>query len=127
MPAEKRERPVNPDKQNSRDFALWKRKDEDGHTWESQYGIGRPGWDVECAAIINKTIGREVDLHIGGIDLKNRHHENELALMQAHSDGGVRMFLHIGHLQVSLSSTSSRPITATRFGLCVLYTIGDCR
>lgn len=66
---------VNPNKKNVLDFALWKFDKNVG--WEAPFGFGRPGWHTECVAIINKVIGKQVDIHGGGSDLRFPHHENE--------------------------------------------------
>ena len=89
----------NTDKRNKNDFALWKKRED--IFWESEYGKGIPGWHVECSAIILKTIGKNLDIHVGGQDLKYPHHENELAQIRAHSDGEIDFFLHIGHININ--------------------------
>jgi len=70
----------DPRKKNPLDFALWK-KTKKGETWsfESPWGQGRPGWHIECTAMIHKFLGEEIDIHAGGSDLIFPHHENELA------------------------------------------------
>ncbi len=72
----------NPEKKNPRDFALWKFSPV-GETrdmeWESQWGIGFPGWHIECSAMSMKYLGESFDLHIGGEDLRSTHHPNEIA------------------------------------------------
>ncbi len=65
-------------KENQDDFLLWK-KTEEGISWNSPWGKGRPGWHIECSAIINKYLGKAFDIHGGGVDLKFPHHENEIA------------------------------------------------
>jgi len=69
------------DKENVRDFALWKFYDnEDGDVfWETKLGKGRPGWHIECSAMSSKYLGQPFDIHAGGIDLVFPHHENEIA------------------------------------------------
>ena len=72
MPGEVKEDPL--------DFALWKaRKSEDEIAWESPWGMGRPGWHIECSAMSRKYLGETIDLHAGGEDLQFPHHENEIA------------------------------------------------
>ena len=88
----------NTEKRNKNDFALWKKKED--IFFKSEFGNGIPGWHVECSTIIFKTIGKNLDLHVGGNDLKHPHHENELAQIRAHSDGEVDFFLHIGHITI---------------------------
>ncbi len=67
-------------KEDPLDFALWKaRKDPDEIAWESPWGMGRPGWHIECSAMNLKYLGETIDLHCGGEDLQFPHHENEIA------------------------------------------------
>jgi cysteinyl-tRNA synthetase len=66
-------------KENPADFVLWKSSSEEGCTWDSQFGKGRPGWHIECSAMALKYLGRQFDIHGGGADLKFPHHENEIA------------------------------------------------
>ena len=61
------------------DFVLWKPSAEDEPGWDSPWGRGRPGWHLECSAMIEKHLGNTIDIHGGGIDLQFPHHENELA------------------------------------------------
>lgn len=68
------------DKEDARDFALWKLVGDDEPTgWEAPFGRGRPGWHIECSAMAMKYLGETFDLHAGGIDLQFPHHENEIA------------------------------------------------
>jgi cysteinyl-tRNA synthetase len=73
------------DKENAKDFALWKFYDnEDGDVfWETKIGKGRPGWHIECSAMSSKYLGQPFDIHTGGIDLVFPHHENEIAQSEA--------------------------------------------
>jgi cysteinyl-tRNA synthetase len=86
------------EKQNKTDFALWKFSGEPGKRqmeWESPWGLGFPGWHIECSAIIRKTLGDEIDIHCGGADHIMVHHPNEMA--QSESLTGkplARMWLH---------------------------------
>ena len=67
-------------KQDPLDFAVWKaRKTEDEIAWESPWGMGRPGWHIECSAMSKKHLGNTIDIHAGGQDLQFPHHENEIA------------------------------------------------
>ena len=67
-------------KEDPIDFALWKaRKTEDEIAWESPWGMGRPGWHIECSAMARKHLGTTIDIHGGGEDLQFPHHENEIA------------------------------------------------
>ncbi len=71
-------------KQDPLDFALWKaRKSEDEIAWESPWGMGRPGWHIECSAMSKKHLGDTIDIHAGGEDLQFPHHENEIAQSEA--------------------------------------------
>jgi len=81
---------VNPEKKNPRDFALWKFSPSTGSgqaqrqmEWESPWGKGFPGWHIECSAMSMKYLGESFDIHVGGIDLKETHHPNEIAQSQA--------------------------------------------
>jgi len=72
--------PEGEKKKDPLDFALWKaRKTEDEIAWESPWGLGRPGWHIECSAMSKKFLGETIDLHCGGQDLQFPHHENEIA------------------------------------------------
>tara|TARA_B110000305_G_scaffold136691_1_gene152551 strand:+ start:3619 stop:5028 length:1410 start_codon:yes stop_codon:yes gene_type:complete len=91
------------DKDNAADFVLWKvRRDEDGENyWESPWGQGRPGWHLECSAMIRKYLGATFDLHSGGVDLIFPHHDNEIAQSQCSCGGEfARHWFHITHLRV---------------------------
>ncbi|PKQ09253.1 MAG: cysteine--tRNA ligase, partial [Alphaproteobacteria bacterium HGW-Alphaproteobacteria-12] len=70
---------VAPYKKDPADFVLWKPSAPDQPGWESPWGRGRPGWHIECSAMIEKHLGETIDIHGGGIDLQFPHHENELA------------------------------------------------
>ena len=71
-------------KKDPLDFALWKaRKTEDEIAWESPWGMGRPGWHIECSAMSKKHLGNTLDIHAGGEDLQFPHHENEIAQSEA--------------------------------------------
>ena len=68
------------EKEDARDFALWKLVDEnDAASWDAPFGRGRPGWHIECSAMAMKYLGETFDIHAGGIDLQFPHHENEIA------------------------------------------------
>lgn len=73
---------ANPEKRNPRDFALWKFSPEGEKRdmeWESPWGVGFPGWHIECSAMSMKYLGETFDLHVGGEDLRSTHHPNEIA------------------------------------------------
>lgn len=77
---------VNVQKRNPRDFALWKFSPQDTKRqmeWESPWGVGFPGWHIECSAMAMKYLGESFDIHAGGIDLKETHHPNEIAQSEA--------------------------------------------
>ncbi len=91
------------EKDSVADFVLWKgRRPEDGaNFWQSPWGEGRPGWHLECSAMINKYFGADFDLHSGGVDLVFPHHENEVAQSRCACGGGfARLWFHITHLLV---------------------------
>jgi len=87
---------VAPWKRDSRDFVLWKPSNSDQPGWESPWGIGRPGWHIECSAMIRAHLGEQIDIHGGGIDLRFPHHENEIA-----QGTNARFWVHNGHVTVS--------------------------
>jgi len=66
-------------KKNPLDFALWKHSKPGEPSWESPWGPGRPGWHIECSAMVKKHLGEQIDIHGGGLDLMFPHHENEIA------------------------------------------------
>lgn len=70
---------VDPRKRNPLDFALWKPSKEGEPNWPSPWGAGRPGWHIECSAMVRSILGDEIDIHGGGSDLIFPHHENEIA------------------------------------------------
>ncbi|CAN5288471.1 cysteine--tRNA ligase [soil metagenome] len=70
---------VAPYKKNAHDFVLWKPSKDNEPSWPSPWGEGRPGWHIECSAMIEETLGLPIDIHGGGIDLVFPHHENEIA------------------------------------------------
>ena len=86
-------------KKDPRDFALWKGyKDGEPTTasWASPWGAGRPGWHLECSAMVTKYLGTEFDIHGGGLDLRFPHHENEMAQSQAAGHGFANFWMHNG-------------------------------
>jgi cysteinyl-tRNA synthetase len=97
------------EKENARDFVLWKLKTDEPKwaQWEAPFGPGRPGWHIECSAMSMKYLGETFDLHVGGVDLIFPHHENEIA----QSEGGTgkpfaRHWLHVEHLLVNNETMS---------------------
>lgn len=93
---------VAPYKKDPRDFVLWKPSDDETPGWESPWGRGRPGWHIECSALIKEFLGDTIDIHGGGIDLSFPHHENEVA--QSNCGNGVplaRYWMHNGMITVN--------------------------
>ncbi len=89
------------DKENARDFVLWKARKPGEHYWETRLGPGRPGWHIECSAMSMKYLGETLDIHAGGIDLTFPHHENEIAQSEAATGKPfARFWLHSEHLMV---------------------------
>src|SRR6476619_390511 len=88
------------EKEDARDFALWKEPaNENEPAWDAPIGRGRPGWHIECSAMSMKYLGETFDIHAGGIDLVFPHHENEIAQSEgATGKQFVRYWLHIEHL-----------------------------
>jgi len=91
----------NPEKRNSRDFALWKFNAELG--FPSEWGQGFPGWHIECSAMIIKILGEQIDIHTGGIEHIPVHHNNEIAQSEAATgkEPFAKYWLHRAHLQIS--------------------------
>ena len=91
------------DKESKEDFALWKSSKEGEPYWESKWGNGRPGWHIECSAMVASILGTEIDIHCGGNDLIFPHHENEIAQSQAGYDVETfsNFWLHNGMLQLA--------------------------
>lgn len=88
-------------KRNPTDFALWKAKKEGEPAWESPWGEGRPGWHIECSAMVNKFLGETIDIHSGGQDLIFPHHENEIAQSEcANGKPFARYWMHNGYINV---------------------------
>lgn len=94
--------PEGEKKRDPLDFALWKaRKSEDEAAWESPWGLGRPGWHIECSAMSRKYLGETIDLHCGGQDLQFPHHENEIAQSEGLSGKKFsRYWMHNGFITV---------------------------
>lgn len=108
------------EKQGISDFVLWKsRRPEDGENfWTSPWGEGRPGWHLECSAMIREYLGDTFDLHSGGVDLVFPHHENEIAQSQCSCGGHfAKSWFHIAHLMVDGGKMSK--------SLGNLYTLED--
>ena len=93
---------VNPDKKNPRDFALWIRAPpEHLMKWTSPWGLGYPGWHLECSVMSQKYLGETLDIHAGGIDHLNLHHDNEIAQSEARTGKKFcNLWLHAAFLTV---------------------------
>jgi len=93
---------VAPYKRDAADFVLWKPSGDDVIGWDSPWGRGRPGWHVECSAMIERHLGETIDIHGGGLDLIFPHHENEMAQSRC-AHGGVplaRYWVHNGFVDM---------------------------
>jgi cysteinyl-tRNA synthetase len=99
---------VAPYKKDPSDFVLWKPSTPDLPGWDSPWGRGRPGWHLECSCMIEKHLGRTIDIHGGGVDLVFPHHENEIAQSTcAHGgDTFVRYWMHNGFVNVDKEKMS---------------------
>ncbi len=99
---------VAPYKRSPADFVLWKPSATDQPGWESPWGRGRPGWHIECSAMIEAHLGETIDIHGGGIDLEFPHHENEIAQSSCAHGGAplARYWLHNGMLSMAASKMS---------------------
>ncbi len=88
-------------KKNSLDFALWKKSKSGEISYSSPWGDGRPGWHIECSAMVKKELGESIDIHLGGSDLIFPHHENEIAQSEACSGKELaKYWLHNGMVNV---------------------------
>jgi len=89
-------------KEDPLDFALWKARKEDSEiAWESPWGMGRPGWHIECSAMSKKYLGDTLDIHAGGEDLQFPHHENEIAQSEAHNGKQfANYWMHNGYINI---------------------------
>ena len=91
---------VAPYKRDAGDFVLWKPSDAAQPGWDSPWGLGRPGWHIECSAMAAAHLGETIDIHAGGVDLQFPHHENEIAQSECAHGGKpfARWWLHNGML-----------------------------
>ncbi len=90
-------------KEDPLDFALWKKRKVDTEiAWESPWGMGRPGWHIECSAMACRYLGETIDIHSGGKDLIFPHHENEIAQSECAHNGApfARYWLHNGYINI---------------------------
>jgi len=110
---------VDSRKENPMDFALWKAAKEGEPSWKSPWGMGRPGWHIECSAMSVNHLGEQIDIHGGGNDLIFPHHENEIAQTEALTDKQFsRYWMHNGMLQLSgekMSKSIGNLITIEEF------------
>jgi len=116
---------VDAHKEDPMDFALWKFAKAGEPAWPSEWGEGRPGWHIECSAMIRHHLGEQIDIHGGGMDLIFPHHENEIAQSEAYT--GVQPFarywIHNGLLQ--MKDTETGEIIKMSKSLGNYITIGD--
>ncbi|HRO02120.1 MAG TPA: cysteine--tRNA ligase [Terricaulis sp.] len=95
------------DKRHPSDFALWKSAKPGEPQWEAPFGAGRPGWHIECSAMIEEELGSPIDIHGGGVDLIFPHHENEIAQSEcAHGRPLARVWMHNGFLTMDREKMS---------------------
>ncbi|CAM3241348.1 cysteine--tRNA ligase [Filibacter tadaridae] len=88
-------------KENSLDFALWKAAKEGEISWGSPWGLGRPGWHIECSVMAREHLGDTIDIHAGGQDLTFPHHENEIAQSEAMTGKQfARYWMHNGYINI---------------------------
>ncbi len=99
---------VAPYKRDPADFVLWKPSDADQVGWASPWGRGRPGWHIECSAMIRAHLGETIDIHGGGLDLIFPHHENEIAQSRCAHDGAplARYWVHNGFVDMGAEKMS---------------------
>lgn len=99
---------VDDRKEHPMDFALWKSAKPGEPSWESPWGLGRPGWHIECSALSLKELGPNFDIHAGGMDLVFPHHENEIAQAEAYlgSTQFAKYWLHWGAVQLDKTKMS---------------------
>jgi cysteinyl-tRNA synthetase len=99
-------------KKDPADFVLWKPSDEGVIGWDSPWGRGRPGWHIECSAMIERHLGTTIDIHGGGLDLVFPHHENELAQSRCAHRGAplARYWVHNGFLAMAGGEKMSKSL-----------------
>jgi cysteinyl-tRNA synthetase len=99
---------VDERKRNPMDFALWKSSKPGEPSWDSPWGLGRPGWHIECSAMSMKYLGQILDIHAGGADLIFPHHENEIAQSEAYTGKKpfARYWIHNGFITVDKEKMS---------------------
>ncbi len=90
------------DKRNIEDFVLWKKEKPGEPSWDSPWGKGRPGWHIECSVMAQKYLGKTIDIHGGGKDLKQPHHQNEITQSECANDQKfVNYWMHNGFLNIN--------------------------
>jgi len=95
------------DKDDARDFVLWKSRKGEEPYWDAPFGAGRPGWHIECFSMAMKYLGSTLDIHTGGVDLAFPHHENEIAQSEgATGKPFARFWVHCEHLHVDMQKMS---------------------
>lgn len=93
---------VGEKKEDPLDFALWKKAKEGEISWTSPWGEGRPGWHIECSAMVKKYLGDTIDIHAGGQDLSFPHHENEIAQSEAMTGKTfANYWMHNGYININ--------------------------
>ena len=99
-------------KKDPADFVLWKPSAPEVIGWDSPWGRGRPGWHIECSAMIERHLGETIDIHGGGLDLIFPHHENEIAQSRCAHEGAplARYWLHNGFLSMAGSEKMSKSL-----------------
>lgn len=99
-------------KRDAADFVLWKPSSAGQPGWDSPWGRGRPGWHIECSAMIAQQLGETIDIHGGGLDLQFPHHENELAQSTCAHGGAplARIWMHNGFLSMAGSDKMSKSL-----------------
>lgn len=98
---------VDERKKNPVDFALWKASKEGEPWWDSPWGKGRPGWHIECTAMVIKHLGESIDIHGGGVDLIFPHHENEIAQSEAYTGKPfAKYWMHNGFITIDREKMS---------------------
>jgi cysteinyl-tRNA synthetase len=110
---------VQGDKEDTLDFALWKKDDVPGASWPSPWGTGRPGWHIECSAMARELLGHSFEIHGGGRDLVFPHHENEIAQSEsANKAPYASVWMHCGLLTIEhqkMSKSLGNHITIQKF------------
>lgn len=123
-------------KREPQDFALWKAHksgEPESASWNTPFGVGRPGWHIECSAMSTKYLGKHFDIHGGGLDLRFPHHENELAQSSAAGDEFANYWLHNGLVNVSGQKMSkslgnsifAKDLLGAGRGIAVRYYLGS--